>query len=262
MKVLIVYAHPEPSSLNGAIKEFVVQRLRQAGHEVQVSDLYAMRWKSTLDTADFLDRDPKERFDPAAASAHGYATDTQTADIAAEQRKLLEADLLILQFPMWWFSMPAILKGWVDRVYAYGLAYGVGEHSSEKWGERYGEGMFKGKRAMLIVSAGGWEPHYSERGINGRMEDLLFPINHGILHYPGFDVLPPYVIYQTGSMGESRYRRTLVELGERLDALAETAPIPYRTQNGGDYEVPSLVLKAGLSAGQRGFDIHLDGQET
>lgn len=90
----------------------------------------------------------------------------------------------------------ASLKGWIDRVYAYGFAYGVGEHSDHRWGDRYGEGTLSGKRAMLIVTAGGWEQHYSPRGINGPIDDLLFPINHGILHYPGYDVLPPFVTYR------------------------------------------------------------------
>ena len=52
MNVLIVYAHPEPKSLNGALKDFAVQRLQAAGHTVQVSDLYAMQWKATLDASD------------------------------------------------------------------------------------------------------------------------------------------------------------------------------------------------------------------
>jgi NAD(P)H dehydrogenase (quinone) len=257
MNVLIVYAHPEPKSLNGALRDFCVERLRRTGHDVQVSDLYAMRWKASVDAADFLDRDANEPLDVSAASKHAYETSTQAAEVAAEQKKLLQADALILQFPLWWFSMPAILKGWVDRVYAYGLAYGVGEHSRQKWGDRYGEGSFKGKRAMLAVTAGGWAEHYSGRGINGRMEDLLFPINHGILHYPGFDVLPAYVTYQTGWLDEARYQQTLLELGARLDALWETDPIPYRVQNGGDYDIPSCELKPGLSSSQYGLDIHL-----
>ena len=257
MNVLIVYAHPEPESLNGALRDFSVERLRHAGHDVQVSDLYAMRWNASVGAADFLDRNANEPLNVSAASKHAYETSTQAPEVAAEQKKLLQADALILQFPMWWFSMPAILKGWVDRVYAYGLAYGVGEHSRQKWGERYGEGTFKGKRAMLTVTVGGWAEHYSGRGINGRMEDLLFPINHGILHYPGFDVLPSYVIYQTGWLDESRYQQTLIELGARLDALWETDPIPYRTQNGGDYDIPSCELKPGLNPEQCGFDIHL-----
>jgi NAD(P)H dehydrogenase (quinone) len=258
MNVLIVYAHPEPKSLNGALRDFSVERLRRAGHDVQVSDLYAMRWKASVDGGDFPNRNANEPLDVSAASKHAYATSTQATEIAAEQKKLLQADALILQFPMWWFSMPAILKGWVDRVFAYGLAYGVGEHSRQKWGDRYGEGSFQGKRAMLTVTVGGWAEHYSVRGINGRMEDLLFPINHGILHYPGFDVLPPYVIYQTGWLDELRYQQTVAELGARLDTLWETDPIPYRMQNGGDYDIPSCELKPGLSARRGGFDIHLE----
>ncbi|HEY0685100.1 MAG TPA: NAD(P)H-dependent oxidoreductase [Steroidobacter sp.] len=257
MKVLIVYAHPEPRSLNGALRNFAVDRLQSAGHEVIVSDLYAMGWKAVVDSADFLNHETGQPLKVEAASKRAYEAEAQSADIAAEQRKLFWADVLILQFPMWWFSMPAILKGWVDRVYAYGLAYGVGEHSDRRWGDRYGEGTFKGKRAMLIVTTGGWASHYSERGVNGRMEDLLFPINHGVLYYPGFDVLPPYVLYRTGKYDDARHRQTLAELGERLDTLATTAPIPYRMQNGGDYEIPSMELKEALSAGRQGLDIHL-----
>lgn len=260
MNVLIVYAHPEPRSLNGALRDFAAQRLRRAGHDVVVSDLYAMGWQPAITSADFLDHDESRALKIELASKHAFETGTQSRDITEEQRKLQWADALILQFPLWWFSMPAILKGWVERVYAYGLAYGVGEHSDRRWGERYGEGMFKGKRAMLMVTTGGWESHYAPRGVNGRMQDLLFPIHHGILYYPGFDVLPPFVVYRTGRLDEARYEATLDALGERLDALFETAPIPYRTQNGGDYEIPSMLLKPGLSAGREGLDIHLADQ--
>jgi NAD(P)H dehydrogenase (quinone) len=257
MKVLIVYAHPEPRSLNGSLRDFSVDRLRQAGHEVVISDLYAMRWKPAIEASDFLRHEAEEVLRVDAASRRAYETHSQTPDVATEQRKLMWADAVILQFPMWWFSMPAILKGWVDRVYACGFAYGVGEHSDRKWGERYGEGVFEGKRAMLIVTAGGWAEHYSERGINGRMQDLLFPIHHGILYYPGFHVLPPFVVYRTGKLDEQRYRHTLAELGKRLDNLWATNPIPFRIQNGGDYVIPTMELKPGRSAGRHGFDIHL-----
>jgi NAD(P)H dehydrogenase (quinone) len=258
MKILIVYAHPEPKSLNGALRDFAVERLRRAGHNVEVSDLYAMGWKATVDAADFLEHPAEEPLRVVAASKHAYSTATQSEDIAAEQQKLMRADALIVQFPLWWYAMPAILKGWFDRVYAYGLAYGVGEHSDRWWGDRFGEGMFKGKRAMLIVTVGGWATHYSERGVNGRMEDILFPINHGVLYYPGFDVLPPYVMYRTDRMDQARFQQTLSDLGERLDTLWQMDPIPYRPQNAGDYEIPSLELKPGISAGQCGLDIHLD----
>jgi len=256
MNVLIVYAHPEPRSLNGSLKEFAVRRLRAAGHEVQVSDLYAMNWKAPVDASDSLDRDPEARFDPSLDSKRAYAAGRQSSDIAAEQEKLRWADTLILQFPLWWFSMPAILKGWFERVYAYGFAYGVGEHSDARWGDRYGEGNLAGKRAMLVVTTGGWESHYSERGINGPIDDLLFPIHHGVLHYPGFAVLPPYLVYRTSRVDAERYAQIERELGERLDNLQTTSPIPFRRQNGGDYEIPALTLREEIAPNATGFAAH------
>jgi NAD(P)H dehydrogenase (quinone) len=154
--------------------------------------------------------------------------------------------------------MPAILKGWVERVYAYGFAYGVGEHSDSRWGDRYGEGTLAGKRAMLIVTTGGWESHYAARGINGPIDDILFPIQHGILHYPGFEVLPPFVIYRTGRMDETRFTEIGDALGQRLDDLAHTAPIPFRRQNAGEYEIPALTLKPDIAPGRGGFGAHIE----
>lgn len=257
MNVLLVYAHPEPKSLNGSLKDFVVRRLEAAGHAVQVSDLYAMQWKASLDENDSLDGKLGERFDPSLDSKHAYKNGRQSEDIAREQDKLRWADAVILQFPLWWFSMPAILKGWVERVYAYGFAYGVGEHSDAHWGDRYGEGMMAGKRAMLIVTTGGWESHYGARGINGPIDDILFPIQHGMLYYPGFDVLPPYLIYRTSRMDTARYARITEELGQRVDELFTAAPIRFRRQNAGAYSIPALTLKDDVAPTLSGFAAHV-----
>ncbi|MEY9592762.1 NAD(P)H dehydrogenase (quinone) [Bradyrhizobium yuanmingense] len=259
MKVLIVYAHPEQRSLNGSLRDVAVRELEAQGHEVRVSDLYAEGWKSEVDRGDFPSLPVDARLAVAAASKQAFEAGTLTADVKGEIEKLLWADALILQFPLWWFSMPAILKGWVDRVFVYGFGYGVGEHSDKRWGDRYGEGTLAGKRAMLIVTAGGWQDHYSARGVNGPIDDLLFPINHGILYYPGYDVLPPFVAYQADRFDEAAFGATAERLRERMRTLATTLPIPYRRQNGGDYVIPSMQLRAGLeSPGARGFALHLD----
>src|SRR6266700_1044722 len=246
MKVLFVFAHPEPRSLNGALRDVAIEELEARGHEVRVSDLYAARWKSEVDRADFPLLAPDARFVPVAASKKAFEANTLTDDVKAEIEKLLWADALILQFPLWWFSMPAILKGWIDRVYSYGFAYGVGEHSDKRWGDRYGEGTLAGKRAMLLVTTGGWEEHYSARGINGPIDDLLFPINHGILYYPGYDVLPPFVVYGVDRLDETGFAPIAERLRDRMRRLATTPPIPYRRQNGGDYLIPSMQLRQEL----------------
>lgn len=263
MKVLVVFAHPEQRSLNGSLRDVAVRELEAQGHDVLVSDLYAQGWTSAVDRADFPSLPADARLAPAAASKQAFEAGTLTPDVKGEIEKLLWADVLILQFPLWWFSMPAILKGWVDRVFAYGFVYGVGEHSDKRWGDRYGEGKLAGKRAMLIVTAGGWQEHYSARGINGPIDDLLFPIHHGILYYPGYAVLPPFVVYKADKLDEAGFEATTERLRERMRTLATASPIPYRRQNGGDYLIPSMQLRAGLEPPEaRGFAIHLARAEA
>jgi NAD(P)H dehydrogenase (quinone) len=263
MKILFVFAHPEPRSLNGALRDVAIEELKAQGHQVRMSDLYADGWKSQVDRADFPLLTPEARLIPVVASKEAFEARALTKDVSVEIENLLWADVLILQFPLWWFSMPAILKGWVDRVFAYGFAYGVGEHSDKRWGDRYGEGTLAGKRAMLIVTAGGWEEHYAARGVNGPIDDLLFPINHGILHYPGYDVLPPFVVYRVDRLDEAGLAPIAGRLRERMRTLATTPPIPFRKQNGGDYLIPSMQLRPKMAhLGATGFALHVRGADA
>ena len=85
----------------------------------------------------------------------------------------------------------------------------------------------------------------------------MFPINHGFLFYPGFDVLPPFVVYRTSKMDEVRFAQTCDALGRRLDELWSTRPIPYRRQNAGDYHIPECTLKDEILPGQVGTRVHI-----
>lgn len=212
-----------------------------------------MSWKAIADGQDFQRLQNPDRFSYIRESKDAFADRTQSADIEAEQEKLLWADAVIFQFPMWWFSMPAILKGWFERVYAYGLAYGVGVHGGTRWGDRYGEGKLMGRRAMLSITVGGRLPHYTERGVNGAMEDLLFPIHHGMLWYPSMDVVPPFVVYQADFLTPEQYDVVAGDYQQHLKTLFDESPIPYRSQNGGHYDALQ-VLKAdrwrSLSSGE------------
>ena len=259
MKTLIVYAHPEPRSLNGALKDLAVSTLESAGHEVRVSDLYAMDWKAVVDAADYGPH-ALEPFRVVRDSGLAFEAGGLTEDVRAEQEKLLWADTVILQFPLWWYTVPAILKGWVDRVFTCRFAYGVGEHSETGYGERFGEGTLAGRRGLLSVTVGGPESHYSARGINGPIGDLLFPIHHGILYYPGIEPLPPFVVHGADRMTGEDYAVAAKAWERRLLTLETTEPIPFRRQNFGDYEIPSLILKEGLEpAGRTGFGLHVRG---
>jgi len=254
---LSVAPDPEAHSLNGALNMFAVDDLQEAGHQFQVSELLAMQWKSQRDVDDSLAPTVGEFYHPSQDSKYAFEQGVQSEDISLEQEKLRWADAVIFQFPLWWFSMPAIMKGWFDRVYACGFAYGVGEHSETRWGDRYGEGTLSGKRAMLLVTTGGWASHYSPRGINGPINDILFPIQHGMLFYPGFTVLPPMVIYHTSRMNEEKFAAHCAELALRLDSLWQTDSLPFRQQNAGDYALPALTLRPDIAPGESGFAVHL-----
>lgn len=258
MRVFIIFAHPEPQSLGGSLLRATVEELEAQGHEVQVSDLYAMHWKSQIDRSDFPKLAADARLRVAYASGEATFSDTLTDDVKREQEKLVWADTVILQFPLWWYSMPAILKGWVDRVYSMGFAYGIGEHNDKRWGDRYGEGKMLGKRAMVVVTVGGWKEHYSARGICGPIDDLLFPITHGTLYYVGFKVLPSFVVYQSDRADEAAFNAAADGLRQRMRELSTTDPIAFRPQNGGEYELPILTLKPEVEAAtQSGFSVHI-----
>lgn len=258
MNVFLVFAHPDPRSLSASLRTAAADELTRQGHQVRVSDLYAMTWQACINRGDFPALPTDERLLVPQASRQAFLGETLTADVRAEQDKMAWADAMILQFPLWWFSMPAILKGWVDRVFSHSFAYGVGEHSSTHWGDRYGEGRMAGKRAMMITTVGGWEDHYSERGINGPIADLLFPIHHGILQYTGFDVLPPFALYKADRIDQTRYQQEEMALRARMRDLFTTSPIAYRKQNFGDYSIPDMQLREGLEApGTQGFALHL-----
>lgn len=252
-KVLIVFAHPDPASLNRQLVDVAVQTLQQQGHEVMTSDVYGMGWKAVFDEHDFPTRADPDRLSFVQESGHSYSSGRQVADIEAEQQKVLAADAVILQFPLWWYSMPAILKGWVDRVWAYGLAYGY-QGAGNRF--RYGDGAFKGKRALLSVTVGGPAVEYSPRGINGPLEQLLFPITHGTLFFPGMDVLPTHAIYGTARMTAETVAAAKAAWRERLEHLFEDAPIPFRPQNAGDY-LDTHVLASHVALGQSGLLAHV-----
>ncbi|MBT2619112.1 MULTISPECIES: NAD(P)H-dependent oxidoreductase [unclassified Bacillus (in: firmicutes)] len=251
--VMIVYAHPEPTSLTRELVEVSVQTLQEQEHEVTLSDLYGMHWKAVFDERDFPARANPDRLSFVTESGHAYSTGQQTADVTSEQQKLLAADAVIFHFPLWWYSMPAILKGWVDRVFAYGLAYG---YKGEGNRYRYGDGGLKGKRAMLSVTVGGPEIDYSPRGINGPLEQLLFPITHGTLFFSGMDVLTTHAVYGTGRITAAEVDAAKAAWRSRLEHLFEEEPIPFRRQNGWDYP-DHHVLADHVAVGQTGLLAHI-----
>lgn len=253
MRVFLVFAHPNPHSLNAALKDHAIAVLQREGHDVEVSDLYAMKWKAVADADDFPERDRSLPLEYMAASGEAYELGTQAQDIAMEQEKLKWADAVVFQFPLWWFGLPAILKGWVDRVFAFKFAYGY-KNAGNTY--RYGDGALAGKRGLLSVTVGGPEVDYEPRGINGPLEQLLFPLTHGTLFFPGMDVLPTFSIYGTGKIDEPAAEAAKRALEQRLIRLFLDNPIPFRRQNDGDYP-DKHMLAPHIAPGVSGISAHI-----
>jgi NAD(P)H dehydrogenase (quinone) len=256
VKVLWVYAHPDPRSLNGALRDEGVAALRRDGHEVVESDLYAMGWNPVVDHDDF-NHDRQERLDVLTESEDALHQGRLSADIRREQDKLRWADTLIVQFPLWWFGPPAILKGWFDRLLVQGFAQGVLDPDTGR-ALRYGHGGLVGRRAMVITTVGANAATTGPRGIHGEITEVLFPVLHGTLWYTGMQVIPPLVINGAVRLSTADYVEAADTLRHRLATLSEIEPIPYRYQNGGDYD-EHLLLRSDHATGQEGIHIHHAG---
>lgn len=238
MNVLIVHAHPEAASFNGALRDKAVEVLSAAGHGVTVSDLYAMNFGPVAGPQDFEGpRADTEFLSIPREQTRAVETGTLAADIVAEQEKLAAADLLILQFPVWWFGMPAIMKGWADRVFARGFAYLPGR--------KYDTGMFKGKLAMVSATTGTSADTYAPDGIDGDILSVLWPIHNGLLRYSGFEVLPPFVAYMPGRVGDEGRKAQLDAYAKRLGEIETTTRLFFHPAE--DYG-PNERLKPGVIA--------------
>jgi NAD(P)H dehydrogenase (quinone) len=121
MHTHIVHAHPEPLSYNGALTRAAETQMKQQGGTVTTSDLYGAGFDPVEAGRHYSNRAEPERFVPLAEQRHAWRSDTVPEDIRTEIANLERAALVILQFPLWWHGPPAILKGWMDRVFMNGV---------------------------------------------------------------------------------------------------------------------------------------------
>jgi len=219
MNVFIVHAHPEPKSFSSALCSTASDHLRASGHEVRVSDLYAIGFNPIASAADFENRKDPNYLVYALEQRHANDTDSLSLDIRNELAKLLWCDVLILNFPVFWFSTPAILKGWIDRVLVSGLVYG---------GKRfYDRGGLIGKRVLITTTIGGQEHMLSPGGIHGPLNDMFKPLLQGTLAYTGMTVLPPFVAWHVPYVSHAARESYLHKYVKTLDGLDALEPLTF-----------------------------------
>jgi NAD(P)H dehydrogenase (quinone) len=213
MNIFCVYAHEDPASFGAALHNRALSYFEKNGHTVTISDLYASGFHAVAEKWDFK----------VSGGAHkNYMLEQQRVagvdngsafaeDIKSEIAKLRAADLIVIEFPLWWSAPPAIVKGWFDKVFALGVVWD-GDH-------RYEKGFLRGKQALVLCGAGDSEDFYSAEGIHGAtITQHLYPLLHSTLAHSGMDVLKPFVVSGLTMASDDERRIHL----EKLDAYFET----------------------------------------
>ncbi|MFF1528649.1 NAD(P)H-dependent oxidoreductase [Cellulomonas sp. NPDC058312] len=249
---LWVSAHARRGSFNERLFQEGVDAL-SSRYDVATTDLYAQGFDPVLDDRDLGDLAARPG-NIAQLAGESYAAGQLPADVRAEQAKLAAAELLVLQFPLWWYGPPAILKGWFDRVLTAGFAYGD-QDPDLGVPRRYGDGGLLGRRALVVVTAGEDAASIGPRGISGDLESLLFPVTHGVLWYVGIDVLDLHVVHDADALGADGVQREVARLRERLRTLDAEPVRRFRRLRDGDYR-GTRALRADLLPGRTDVGIH------
>ena len=187
MNVLLVYVHQEPTSFTCALKDAAQDALTAAGHHVEVSDLYGEGFNPVAGRHDFTTTHDASRFHYQNEQGHAHANAGFAPDLVREQQRVLKADLIVWIYPIWWGGVPAILKGWFDRVMAFGFAYADGK--------RFDSGFFKDKTGLLCLTTGGTVERFSAGNVYGPIDQVLYPTQHLMVDYLGMKSNPPFVAY-------------------------------------------------------------------
>lgn len=227
MNVLFILAHPEPTSFNAQLTREGAAHLTAQGHQVAMSDLYALGFDPVESADHYPSRVETETFSPLAEQRHAAQTQTLPADVTKQIEMLEAADLVIFQFPIWWHSVPAILKGWFDRVFVSG-----GLYTSKM---RYDRGYFRGKRAICSVTSGAPSQAFVAGGRGGELDQILWSTQFS-LYYMGFDVLPPHASFGVAGHGfsyvsDDDFQRQFAALKQafldRLDSVWTDTALKY-----------------------------------
>ena len=190
MNILVVYAHHEPGSLVASLKNVGISTMQSMGHEVYESDLYGVGFHPVANKYDFSTLSGGH-FNYMLEQKHATGNSWGfSPDIVEQMQRLQEAELVIFYTPIWWFSVPAIMKGWFDRVLTMGFAWDAGKI--------YEDGLLRGKRALLVGVAGGPEEYYQPLGRHkATLRQVMHPIFHGTFAFCGMDVLDPFFVYSS-----------------------------------------------------------------
>ncbi|HNV23394.1 MAG TPA: NAD(P)H-dependent oxidoreductase [Candidatus Omnitrophota bacterium] len=185
MKYLIIYAHPNPKSFNNAIKDAVISKLTKEDKSFEIRDLYALGFDPILKGSDFI----------------GFKEGKIPLDIVEEQNYIKSADRIILIHPIWWFGMPAILKGYIDRVFSYGFAYRAGEKGIE--------GLLTGKKVFILNTTGETQDQYVQYGFKDAISKTF---QNGIFNFCGMEIISHQFFFAVPTITDADRKNILKQI--------------------------------------------------
>ena len=214
----IVYTHPEPNSFVAAMRDFTKEALEKHGWQTSMTDLQAINFDAVASADDFSTRSREDYLVYPLEQRHAWQNQTIDPQIAAEVEAVRNADLLVLVFPIFWYSVPAQLKGWIDRVFISGVFYG---------GTRvYDRGGMRGKRAMVVASLGGRDYMFGPNSIHGDLKDMLKHLLQGTLGYVGYSVHEPFFAYHVPYVESTERTSMLMKLFYEIENIEGRATLP------------------------------------
>lgn len=224
MKIFLIHADENQNSFSSIMGKRVVRASIQYKHAIVSSDLYEMKFIAVPSKNDFTALKNTENYEYQKEQENAALKGLFSEDIQNEMDKIERSDLLIFTFPLKWFSMPSILKGWIDRVLAFGYSYGGSQGTQEK-------GKFVGKKVMLAISANDPTEMYSQEAQSQYLKQGLDLINHQIFAYNGFSIIDPYVIHQSIEMNDQTKEDELNKFEKHLVEIAFESAKSVATDN-------------------------------
>jgi NAD(P)H dehydrogenase (quinone) len=188
-KFLVIYAHPNPHSFNHAILNQVETVLKRCGKEYIVRDLNMMPFHPVLNAADFI----------------SFNQGRVPQEILIEQEFIQKAETLIVIHPIWWFNMPGILKGYIDRVFARGFAYQVVDGAVK--------GLLADKKVMIFNTTGGSQENYAKFGYDTAVRTA---IDQGVYGFCGMTVTLHKMLYAVPVIEQAQREAMLADIGDTV----------------------------------------------
>ncbi|MBB3108807.1 NAD(P)H dehydrogenase (quinone) [Paenibacillus phyllosphaerae] len=193
MSHLIVFAHPHEESFNHAILDAAVGALKGKGQEVVVRDLYKLGFNPVLSSGD------------TAAMRAGNTPE----DIKTEQDYVRQAETISFIYPIWWTGLPAVIKGYVDRVFSYGFAYAYNAQGAI-------DKLLTGKRGLLVSTYGTPEEYYRASGM---LESLKQTSDQGIFDFCGIQPVDHLLFGGVTSVDDAARKAMLKQVETSFSSL-------------------------------------------